>query len=103
MHTHLYEHTYANPTASYEHLRRTEPADLEIHEVTIGVSLLMGMSPTTESIAPINPGKYEHPCQVEDLNPGGQVLSKEPSQLIYDQCSLSFFTRFYKKQYYQCL
>jgi hypothetical protein len=37
----------------------TEPADLKIHEV----------------IAPINPeinaGKYEHMCQVKDLNPGG--------------------------------
>ena len=61
----------------YEHLRKTEPADLEIHEVTTGASLSTGTSPTTKSIAPlnpeINPGKYEHPCQVEDLNPGGQV------------------------------
>jgi hypothetical protein len=35
------------------------------------------MSPTIESIAPlnpeINPGKYEHPCQVKDLNPDEQV------------------------------
>jgi hypothetical protein len=35
------------------------------------------MSPTTESITPlypeINPGKYEHPYKIEDLNPGGQV------------------------------
>jgi hypothetical protein len=37
----------------------------------------MGTSPTIESIMPlnlkINPGKYEHPCQVEDLNLDGQV------------------------------
>jgi hypothetical protein len=64
-------------TLPYEHLRRTVPTDLEIYEVTTGASLSTGTSPTTESIAPlnpgINPGKYEHPCQVEDLNPGGQV------------------------------
>jgi hypothetical protein len=61
----------------YEHLRKTEPADLEIHEVTTGTSLSTGTSPTTECIAPLNPrinlGKYEHPCQIEDLNPGEQV------------------------------
>jgi hypothetical protein len=55
----------------------TEPPDLEIHEVTTGASLSTGMSPTTESIAPlnpvINPGKGEHPCEVDDLNMGGQV------------------------------
>jgi hypothetical protein len=55
----------------------TEPVDLEIHEVTTGASLSTGTSPTTESIAPlkprINPEKCEHPCQVKDLNPGGQV------------------------------
>jgi hypothetical protein len=33
-----------------------EPADLEIHEVTTGDLLSMGTSPTTESIAPLNPG-----------------------------------------------
>ena len=55
----------------------TEPADLEIHEVTIGASLSTGTSPTTESIAPVNPGKYEHPCQVENLNSDGQVLPEE--------------------------
>ena len=50
-----------------------EPADLEIHEVTTGTLLLTETSPTTESIAllkpGINPGKYEHPCQVEDFEP----------------------------------
>jgi hypothetical protein len=55
----------------------TEPVDLEIHEATTGTSLSSGTSPTTKSIPPlnpgINPGKYEHPYQVEDLNPGGQV------------------------------
>jgi hypothetical protein len=62
---------------SYEHLRRIELADLEIHEVTTGASLSTGTSSTTESITPlnhrINPGKCEHSYQVEDLNPGGQV------------------------------
>jgi hypothetical protein len=42
-------------TLPYEHLRRTEPANLEIHKVTIGASLSMGTSPTTESIEPLNP------------------------------------------------
>ena len=64
-------------TLPYEHLRRTEPADLEIHEVTMDASLSTETSLTTESIAPlnleINPGKCEHPCQVEDLNLDGQV------------------------------
>ena len=54
-------------THPYEHLRRIVPADLEIHEVTTGVSLSTGTSPTTESITSlnpeINPEKYEHPCQ----------------------------------------
>jgi hypothetical protein len=40
----------------------------------------MGTLSTTESIAPLNPEinteKYEHPCQVEDLNPGEQVPSQ---------------------------
>jgi hypothetical protein len=62
----------------YEHLRRTKPTDLEIHEVTTDALLSMGMLPTTESIAPLNSGinseKYEHPCQIEDLNSGGQDL-----------------------------
>jgi len=64
-------------TLPYEHLRRTEPADLEIHEVTMDASLSTETSPTTESIAllnlGINPEKCELPCQVDDLNPGGQV------------------------------
>ena len=57
----------------YEHLRKTVPAHLETDEVTTGASLSTGTSPTTESTMPlnprINPGKCEHPCQVEDLNP----------------------------------
>jgi hypothetical protein len=62
---------------TYEHIRRTELVDLEVHEVITGASLSTGTSPITESIAPlnpgINPGKCEHPCQVEDLNLGGHV------------------------------
>jgi hypothetical protein len=57
----------------YERLRRTESADLEIHEVSTGVSLSTKTSPTTESIAPLNPKinleKYEHSYQVKNLNP----------------------------------
>jgi len=74
-HTHAHSPlwTHIRKLYLYEHLRRTEPADLEIHEVTIGTSLSTGTSPTTESIAPLNPrinlGKHEHLCQVEDLNP----------------------------------
>jgi hypothetical protein len=64
-----------------------ELVDLKIHEVTTDASLSMRTSPTTESIAPlnpkINPEKYEHPCQVEDLNPDGQVPSQrnQPTDL----------------------
>jgi len=104
-HTHPYEHTYANSTPMstyedvhntyahsslwthvckpypYEHLRRIEPTYLEINEVTTDVSLLMGTSPTTESIASLNSKinlrKCEHPCQVDDLNPDEQVPPQE--------------------------
>jgi hypothetical protein len=65
--THLYERTHAHPYP-YEHLRRTEPADLEVDEVTTGASLLTGTSRTTKRIAPdnpgINPGKCKRPYQV---------------------------------------
>jgi len=59
----------------------------------MGASLSTGTSPTTESIAPlnpgINPGKCEHPCQVEDLNPTGQIPPQGThNQLIYDQFAL---------------
>jgi hypothetical protein len=41
----------------------------------------MSTSPTTERRAPlnpeINPKKYKHPYQVEDLNPVGQVSPQE--------------------------
>jgi hypothetical protein len=37
----------------YEHLQETEPADLEIDEVTTDASQSMGMSPTTERIMPV--------------------------------------------------
>ena len=67
----------------------TEPADLKIHEVTTGASLSTGTLSTTESIAPlnlgINPRKYEHSCQVENLNLDGQVPPHGTYQLIYDQ------------------
>jgi hypothetical protein len=46
MHTHSYEHTYANST--YEHLRKTEhPVDLKISEFTIGASFTMRTLLTT--------------------------------------------------------
>jgi hypothetical protein len=52
-------------TVPHEHIRRTEPPDLEIHEVTTGASLSTGTSLTTKSIAlinsEINSGKYEQP------------------------------------------
>ena len=64
-----------------------QPTDLEIHEVTTGTSLSTGMLPTTESIAPLNlritPGKYEHPCQVKDLNPGEQVPPQGTQVLLH--------------------
>ena len=41
----------------------------------------MGTSSTIEKIAllnhRINPEKYEHPCLIKDLNPGGEVLLQE--------------------------
>ena len=56
----------------------TEPANLENHEVTTNALLATETSSITESIAPSNPrinsGKYEYICQVDDLNPDGQVL-----------------------------
>uniref|UniRef100_A0A0A9FJ55 Uncharacterized protein n=1 Tax=Arundo donax TaxID=35708 RepID=A0A0A9FJ55_ARUDO len=67
MHTYPYEGTNAHTLYSYKHLRKTE-LELEIDEVTIGVSLSTNTSSTTEKIAPlilrINPRKYEHPCRV---------------------------------------
>jgi hypothetical protein len=73
--THTYPTNTSTLTLPYEHLQSTEPTGLEIHEVTVGASLSTGTSPTTESIAPINPeinsGKSEHPYQVGDLNPDG--------------------------------
>jgi hypothetical protein len=63
------------------------PANLEIDEVTTGASLSMDKSSTTERITPldprINPEKWEHPCQVSDSNPGGQV----PPQGTHNQLS----------------
>jgi hypothetical protein len=61
----------------YDRLRKPKSTDLEIHEVTIDVSLSMGTSLTTKNITSlnpeINPGNYEHMCQVDDLNPDVQV------------------------------
>jgi hypothetical protein len=87
MHAHSQLWIHIHKPYFYENLKSTEPADLEIHEVTTGDSLSTGTSPTTESIAllkrGINPGKCEHPCQVEDLNLGGQVSPQgtEPTYL----------------------
>lgn len=64
-------------TYSYEHLQRTESADHKIHEVITDTSLSRRTLPTTKSGVPlnseINTGKYEDSCQVEHLNPGGQI------------------------------
>jgi hypothetical protein len=46
---------YTNPTP-YEHFRRTEPVDHEIHEVPHRCPTIDGTSPTTESISPLNSG-----------------------------------------------
>jgi hypothetical protein len=74
-------YTHVRKPYAYEHFRGTEPADYEIHEGTAGASLSTGTSPTTESIAPVNPGinpeKYEYSCQVEDLNPDRQIPPQE--------------------------
>jgi hypothetical protein len=64
----------------YEHLRRTESADLEIHVVTTDVLLSTRTSPTNESIASLNPKinleKCKHPCKIEVLNPVGKFHHK---------------------------
>ena len=54
--------------STFERLNRQ---DLEIDEVTIGVSRSMGTPPTTKIIMSvrINLEKYEHPYRVEDSNP----------------------------------
>jgi hypothetical protein len=47
MSPHLYEHTHAH---LIQHLRETDPADLEIHEVTINTSLSTEMTHIIERI-----------------------------------------------------
>jgi hypothetical protein len=64
---------HANLTLS-EHLRRTEPANHEIHEITTGASLWTVTSPTTENIALLYPRTNLEKCeyrQVENLNLDG--------------------------------
>jgi len=54
-------------------LWKTEPAHLEINEIITGVSLSTGTSFTTKRIALLNPEKYEHPCQIENVDSDGWV------------------------------
>jgi hypothetical protein len=79
--THPYERTHAQPTLWAPPKNQFRPTNLKIDEVTTGVSLLTGMSSATESISSLNlrknSEKYEHQCQVRDLNPGGQVPAQE--------------------------
>jgi hypothetical protein len=69
------------------------PTNLEIDEVATGVLLLTSTSPTIEKIAPlnhrINPGKYDDPCQIGELNPDEQVLSQgtQPIKLCSVRCN----------------
>jgi hypothetical protein len=53
--THTHPMNTRTQTYPCEHFRRIEPADLEIHEVTTDASLPTGTSPTTKSIAPLDP------------------------------------------------
>jgi hypothetical protein len=53
IHSPLWMHT--RTPYPYEYLRRTESADLEVDEVTIGASQLTDMSHITKRIAPDNP------------------------------------------------
>jgi hypothetical protein len=85
MNLNKYKHRYSTHTlTSYEHLRKTIPTHLEIDEITTNGSLSTGTSSTTENTTllnpRINPKKYEHLCQVDDLNPGTQVLAREPNR-----------------------
>ena len=62
----------------YEHLRKSTPTYLDIDEVTIGVDKNVATIKSTIPLNPkINSEKYEHPRQVENLNPVGQVLPQE--------------------------
>ena len=45
--THVHSTKNVHTPYLYEHLRRTEPADLEVDEVSTGVSMLTGTSPTS--------------------------------------------------------
>lgn len=54
----------------------------------MGVSLLTGMLSITEII--IN-RKYEYPCQIYNLNPGGLVPLKKSNQLSYVHFVRLFF------------
>jgi hypothetical protein len=82
-HVHSSLWTHAHIPYPYDHLRITEPTDLEVDEVTTGASLLTGTSPTTERIAPdnsrINPRKCKRPCQVQDLNLMGWFHHTKPN------------------------
>jgi hypothetical protein len=54
MHTHSPLWTHVCKPYPYEHLRRTEPLDLEFYEVTTGTSLSTGTSPIIENIVALN-------------------------------------------------
>jgi hypothetical protein len=75
--------THAYLPYPYEHLWITELTDLEIHEITTGASLSTGRHLPLKlwKYSAVkswkNPEKYEHSCQVENLNPGGQVSPQE--------------------------
>jgi hypothetical protein len=83
IHTHIHpcEHMYANPTP----MSTSKGLSRQISRFTkssLAPRCRQGRRlPLKAYIAPlnprINPEKYEHPCQVEDLNPGGQVPPQE--------------------------
>jgi hypothetical protein len=74
-HSPLWTHVYK--PYPYEYIRNTVLTHLEIDKVTAGALLSTGTSPIIERTTSLNSGtnqeKYEHPYQVDDLNPGGQV------------------------------
>jgi hypothetical protein len=82
--TYVYVFFYSRciPLWTYRYANPTPMSTFEIHEVTTDASLLTRKSPTTQSTTPIDPGinpkKYKHTYQVEDLNSSGQVPPHRP-------------------------
>ena len=54
MHTHSYLYEHVRKVYPYKHFRRLDRQIFEIDEVTVDISLLIGMLLTAECITPLN-------------------------------------------------